>query len=117
MVIHTPNTISDSDGELCKMNFIYFSNEFPKGDLQDLLRLLHSHSKDKHHPILAQFIDEATRAVKEEVRALPSELKDLIPSFITILSWAEDGGLREGLICGAVDGVLLVVVQLAAYIG
>ncbi|KID65403.1 Non-reducing polyketide synthase [Metarhizium brunneum] len=117
MVIHTPNTISDSDGELCKMNFIYFSNEFPKGDLQDLLRLLHSHSKDKHHPVLAQFIDEATRAVKDEVRALPSELKDLIPSFTTILSWAEDGGLREGLICGAVDGVLLVVVQLAAYIG
>jgi monodictyphenone polyketide synthase len=99
------------------MDVVYFSNEFPKGDLQDLFRRLHNHSKDKTHPILAQFINEATWAVKEEVRQLPTELKRLIPPFETVLSWVENTELREGLICGAIDGVLLIVAQLAAYIG
>jgi len=99
------------------MELIYFSNEFPWDDLQSLFRRLHNHSKDKHHSILAQFINEATWAVKEEVRRLPTELKQLIPPFETVLSWAENTELRESLICGAVDGVLLVIVQLATYIG
>ncbi|KAL9094354.1 MAG: hypothetical protein Q9165_003495 [Trypethelium subeluteriae] len=99
------------------MELLFFSNEFPRDDLQDLFRRLHNHSKDKHHPILARFIDEATWTVKGEVRQLPAELKRLIPPFETILNWAENIELREGLLCGAIDGVLLVIVQLAAYIG
>ncbi|KAH8810943.1 putative polyketide synthase [Xylogone sp. PMI_703] len=117
MSIYTPVTNSDSDEDIRKMRLVYFSNEFPKEDLQDLFRRLHNHSKDRHYPFLAQFISEATWAIKDEVRQLPTELKQLIPPFETILSWAENPELREGLICGAVDGVLLVVVQLAAYIG
>ncbi|OKL55335.1 hypothetical protein UA08_09374 [Talaromyces atroroseus] len=99
------------------MKLVYFSNEFPRDDLQDLFRSLHNHSKDKHHSLLAQFIYEATWAIKDEVRNLPTELKKLIPPFDTLFSWAENTELREGLICGAVDGVLLIVVQLATYIG
>lgn len=116
MPIYTPTTSSDSDGDSLKMEFIYFSNEFPKEDLQDLFRRLHNHSKDTHHPLLARFIHEATLAVKDEVRRLPTELKQLIPPFETLFSWVENTELREGLICGAVDGVLLIVVQLATYI-
>ena len=99
------------------MDVVYFSNEFPKEDLQDLFRRLHNHSKDKRRPILARFINEATWAVKDEARRLPTELKKLIPPFEDVLSWAENTELREGLICGAIDGVLLIVVQLATYIG
>ena len=99
------------------MELVYFSNEYPKEDLQDLFRRLHNHSRDKHHPLLAQFLNEATSAVKDEIRRLPTELKQLIPPFETLLSWAENTELRQGLICGAVDGVLLIVVQLATYIG
>ena len=99
------------------MELVYFSNEFPRDDLQELFRRLHNHSKDKHHTMLAQFINETTWAIKDEVRLLPTELKQLIPPFETVLSWAEKPELREGLICGAVDGVLLVVIQLATYIG
>ena len=99
------------------MKLVYFSNEFPRDDLQDLFRRLHNHSKDKHHPNLAHFLNEATWAVKDEVRRLPNELKQLIPPFETILSWVENTELREGRICGAVDGVLLIVAQLATYIG
>lgn len=99
------------------MKLSYFSNEFPKEDLQDLFRHLHNHSKHTNHVILAQFLDEATRAVKEEIRSLPTALKRLIPPFTTLISWAENHTLREGPLCGAIDGVLLIVVQLATYIG
>lgn len=99
------------------MDVVYFSNEFPREDLQNLFRRLHNHSKGRQHPILAQFLDEATWAIKNEIQSLSSELRQLIPPFTTILSWAEATELREGLLCGAVDGVLLIVAQLATYIG
>ena len=117
MPVYTPTTSSDSDGDVNKMEVIYFSNEFPRDDLQDLFRRLHNHSKDSHHPLLAQFISETTWAIKDEIRKLPTEMRQLIPPFETIFSWAENTELREGLICGAVEGVLLIVVQLATYIG
>ncbi|KAH8701023.1 putative polyketide synthase [Talaromyces proteolyticus] len=117
MAVYTPTSSLGSDRELPKMELIYFSNEFPRDDLQDLFRRIHNQSKDKSHSILAQFIKEATLAIKDEIRHLPTELKQIIPPFDTLLSWAEDNELREGSMCGAVDGVLLIVVQLAAYIG
>lgn len=117
MPIYTPTTSSDSDGASPKMELVYFSNEFPREDLQDLFRRLHNHSKGKNHPVLARFIQEATWAVKDEIRRLPMELQQLIPPFETLLSWVENTEFREGLICGAVDGALLIVVQLATYIG
>lgn len=116
MPIYTPITDSDSDTDSPKMELVYFSNEFPRKDLQDIFRSLHNHSKIKHHPILTQFIHEATWVIKDEIRRLSTKLKQLIPSFETILSWAENAELRKDLICDAIDGVLLIVVQLATYI-
>lgn len=117
MAVHTPITDSESDEGFRKMELVYFSNEFPKDDLQNIFRRLHNHGKDKHYPVLTKFIQEATWAVKDEVRQLPNELKQLIPPFDTLLAWAENTQLREGLICSAVEGALLVLVQLATYIG
>ncbi|CAO2648474.1 Nn.00g077410.m01.CDS01 [Neocucurbitaria sp. VM-36] len=102
---------------MSKLEIIYFGNELPKEDLQDVFRKLHLHSKDKRHPLLARFITESTLAIKEEVSRLPSELKHHIPPFETILTWAEHNDLREGPICGAVDGVLLTIAQIGTYIG
>jgi monodictyphenone polyketide synthase len=98
------------------MEVICFNNEFPKEDLQDIFRLLHNRSKDRRHPLLAQFICEATLAVKDEANQLPHGLKQLIPPFETLFTWSENTELREGLLCGAVDGVLLVLVQISLYI-
>lgn len=120
MVIYTPKTPSrsDADSDMCKkMSLMYFNNDFPSGNLQDQLRHLHNHSKDNNHPVLARFIAEATRVIKEEIQSLPMELKTLILPFDNIFSWAENVELREGLVCGAVEGVLLITLQLAAYIG
>jgi monodictyphenone polyketide synthase len=115
--MYTPVTDSEPDEGPRKMELVYFSNEFPKEDLLDVFRRLHNHSKDRHFPTLTRFLLEATWAVKDEVRQLPTELKQLIPPFDTLLTWAENTKIRKSLICGAVDGVLLAVVQLATYIG
>ncbi|KAI8934142.1 Non-reducing polyketide synthase PKS8-1 [Plenodomus lindquistii] len=98
------------------MEIVYFSNEFPKEDLRDVFRQLHIQSKSSNHHTLAQFIAEATRAVKKEIENLPSSLKKLIPVFDTLESWSEHKQLREGQLCGAIDGVLLVLTQLSTYI-
>lgn len=98
------------------MEVVYVSNEFPKDDLGEILRQLHSQSKTTKHEILARFTRDATRAVKKEIERLPSNLKKQIPPFESLVSWAEQKELREGELCGAIDGVLLILVQLSIYI-
>jgi Starter unit:ACP transacylase in aflatoxin biosynthesis len=99
------------------LRLIYFSNELPHDDLQTLLRRLHNHAKDKRHRNLAQFLEEATSAVRDEVRKLPLETRRLVPSFESMHTLAADEKLRRGRLCGSIDGVLLCVVQLGFFIG
>lgn len=113
----TPSTNSISDLGTANMELVFFGNELPNGDLLDIFRKLHNHGKGRKYQMLAQFINDATVAVKEEIYKLPTELKKLFPPFESILSWVENTELREGILCGAVDGVLLVVFQIATYIG
>ncbi|KAK4496177.1 hypothetical protein PRZ48_012157 [Zasmidium cellare] len=98
------------------MEVTFFTNEFPKEELQDVFRKIQIRSKEQQHPLLAQFIAESTQAVKEEVAQLPSSLKHLIGPFDSLLTWAEDSALRDGPLCGSIDGVLLIIVQLCSYI-
>ena len=99
------------------MRLAYFSNEFPRDDLKGLFRHLLVHSKDTRYSTLARFINQATLAIHEEVRLLPVTLKTLVPPFETIFSLADHSALRNGPLGGAVEGMLLCVVQLAAIIG
>lgn len=109
---------SDSQEEHRKMKLAYFSNEFPHDDLHELVRRLHVHSKDRKHIILATFIEQATEAIREEIRLLPAALRALIPPFQTILNFADHSELRKGPpLCGAIDGVLLCAVELGTFIG
>ncbi|RWA08250.1 hypothetical protein EKO27_g6849 [Xylaria grammica] len=115
MVVYTPSRSSDNDG-ITKMKVIYFSNEFPNDDLQQLFRqLLHS-SKDRRHPHLARFLDEATLAVRDELGHLTPALRSLIPPFGTILDFAHFTDLRKGPLCGSIDGILLCVVEIGTLI-
>ena len=114
MVIYTP---SRSDTEVVgKMKLVYFSNEFPHDDLPNLLREIHQHSKDRRHPILAQFLEEATLAIRDEVRNLPGTLRTLIPPFETILNFSDFTELRRSQLCGSIDGILLCAVELGTLI-
>jgi monodictyphenone polyketide synthase len=100
-----------------KMKLIYFSNDFPQDDLQTVFRKLHNHSKNRRHPTLARFLEEATLAIREEVRRLPTTLRALIPPFESILNFAEFTDLRKGQLCGSIDGTLLCVLELGTLIG
>jgi len=96
---------------------IFFGNELPKGDIQDTFRKLHLRSKDAKHPLLARFISEATQALRDEVSELPSDIKQQIPAFDSILQWVNMIDLREGPLSGAVQGIVLVAAQVGVYIG
>lgn len=117
MVIYTPSHSDTTTSGPSKMKLVYFSNEFPHDDLQNLLRGLHQHSKDRRHPILARFLEEATLAIRDEVRQLPTALKALIPPFESILHFADFADLRKGQLCGSIDGILLCTVELGTLIG
>ncbi|KAI1328256.1 putative polyketide synthase [Xylariaceae sp. FL0255] len=112
----TPGT-SESANDIFKMKVIYFSNEFPHDDIKDLTRRLHSHSKDRQHAILAQFLHEASQALHDEVRLLTTTLRVQVPYFETIFNLVDHVKLRQGPLGGAVDGALLCAIQLATFIG
>lgn len=113
----TAETFTPSSMGMSSLEVIYFGNELPSEDLQDVFRKLHLHSKDARHPLLARFVAESTQAIKEEVMRLPAEIKQHVPPFETILSWAEHNDLRDGVLCGAVLGVLLSIAQIGTYVG
>nr|A0A4P8DJU2.1 RecName: Full=Atrochrysone carboxylic acid synthase; Short=ACAS; AltName: Full=Dimeric xanthone biosynthesis cluster PKS; AltName: Full=Non-reducing polyketide synthase dmx-nrPKS [Cryptosporiopsis sp. 8999]QCL09091.1 dmx-nrPKS [Cryptosporiopsis sp. 8999] len=99
------------------MKVAYFSNEFPHDDTRDLFRRLHVHSKDKRYPTLARFISEATSALRDEVAALPTALRALVPTFDSIFSLVDNTAVRQGRLGGAIDGVLLCALHIATFIG
>lgn len=108
---------TESFAEPTVMKIVYFGNELPHDDLRDLFRRLLNLSKDRQHRLLAAFIHEATVAVKDEVRQLPSAIRSQFPPLETIFDLANYDELRTGPLGGAVEAVLLCAVQLATFIG
>ncbi|OJJ96972.1 hypothetical protein ASPACDRAFT_33832 [Aspergillus aculeatus ATCC 16872] len=115
MVTYTPP--AEAQDLPTKLKVLYFSNEFPTDDLSTLLRRLHSHSKHSSHPILARFLSEATRVLRNEVSQLRMELGQLVPAFESVTTLAGETKLRKGPLAQSIDGVLLCVLQLGMYIG
>lgn len=113
----TPSSIAESSDEPLKMMVYYFGNEFPDGDINDIFRRLHNHSKTKQHLLVANFIEVATFVIREEVRSLPANLRVLFPPFETVFGLADNADLRNGPLGDCVNGMLLCVVQLATFIG
>jgi monodictyphenone polyketide synthase len=112
MSVITPST--DSQDDMSRSRLIYLGNELPNSDLQALFRRLQKHCNGRNHSILVSFLDEATLALRNEIRERPADERAQFPTFETILSLAENPGLGAS---GAVDGVLLCVFQIATYIG
>jgi hypothetical protein len=116
MAVFAPSNSEDSDFST-HMKLLYFSNEFPHDDLQTVFDELHTHSKNRRHHILARFLDEATIALRDEIKQLPTALKALIPPFETISNLINYPDLRKGQLCGSIDGILLCTVQIGTLIG
>ncbi|KAJ5297817.1 hypothetical protein N7508_008066 [Penicillium antarcticum] len=111
------SSIAESSDELLHMTVCYFGNEFPNGGTKDVFRQLHNHSKNRHHLLLANFIEAATLVIREEVRSLPTKLRTLFPPFETVFGLADSDDLRSGPLGDCVNGMLICVVQLATLIG
>ncbi|KAK9425979.1 putative Non-reducing polyketide synthase 8 [Seiridium unicorne] len=111
----TPST-SESPDNFSNMKLLYFSNEFPHDDLAGLARNLTILSKQRRHAHLARFLDNATGAVRGEVRLLPSSLRTEVPPFDSVFDFIEHTNLQKGELGASVDGVLLIVVQLGTLI-
>lgn len=95
---------------------VFFSNEFPNDDLQDLFRRLERHSKDKRFRFLATFLEECTAVVKEEALNLPQPLQSLLPPFQTMLALVDRGEFRYGPLGGALESVILCVLEIGMLI-
>lgn len=98
------------------MRVIYFSNEFQYDELPNLFRDLHQRSKSRDHPILARFFRDSTIAIQDEIRKLPSDLRRLVPTFETILTFVDFAELRKGPLSGSIDGLLLCIAELGTLI-
>lgn len=100
-----------------RAKLVFFGNEFPHDDLKELFRRLHRNTKDRQFRLLATFVQESTRVLKDEISKLPQLLKDQVPHFDTVLTLTEHGDFREGGLGAAMESVLLVVLQLGMLIG
>ena len=112
-----PSSIAESSDEAISISVYYFGNEFPHGDMNDVFRRLHNHSKNRQHLLLANFIEAATLIIREEVRSLSTNLRALFPPFETVFSLADNADLRSGPLGDCVNGMLVCAVQLATFIG
>lgn len=119
MSLFTPSSPSttSSDMSVGKMQIVHFHNEFPYDDLATMYREMLAHSKDRGHPVLARFLDEATQAIREEMRLLPVALRAIVPPFESILDFVDFKDLLKGPLAASVEAILLIVVELGIFIG
>ncbi|EFY95624.1 polyketide synthase [Metarhizium robertsii] len=96
---------------------VYFGNEFPNDDLNELFRKLLQHSKDRRFRSLSAFLDEASLVLQEEIAKLPHNVRSQVPHFDNIVTLSENGYLRELGLGAAMESALLIVLQLALFIG
>ncbi|KAK2596142.1 hypothetical protein QQS21_006419 [Conoideocrella luteorostrata] len=96
---------------------VYFGNEFPNDDLNELFRKLLQHSKDRRFRILGAFLDEAVLVLQEEIARLPHHVKSQVPHFDNIVTISENGYLRELGLGAAMESALLIILQLGLFIG
>jgi len=99
------------------MDLILFSNELLGDDLAEVLGRLHFHSKDKKHAYLSEFLQHATIAFRDEVGKLSDVNKSQVPYLESIHELCNHDDLRTGNISGAIEGVILVVLQIGLLIG
>ncbi|KAG8527863.1 Type I Iterative PKS [Bacidia gigantensis] len=112
----TPSSSSSEGINDFTSKLVYFSNEFPNDDLQDLFRRLQRNSKDRRFRQLSIFLDEATTVVKEEALKLPQAQQDLLPQFSSVLQLVDNGEFRQGPLGGALESALLCVLEIGMFI-
>lgn len=125
LAMNTPSTGSESSNDFVDefsydgltTNFIFFSNEFPNDDLKDLFRRLHRHSKDRRFTLLATFLENCARVLREETSRLPQHMRELIPPFEDLFTLVDGGQFRLGPLGASMESAFLCALQVAMIIG
>ncbi|KAJ5834965.1 hypothetical protein N7447_000991 [Penicillium robsamsonii] len=123
--MNTPSSASESSGDFVNdfstngftTNLIFFSNEFPNDDLKDVFRRLHRHSKDRRFTLLATFLENCARVLKEETSRLPQHLRELIPPFEDLFTLVDGGQFRLGPLGASMESAFLCALQVGMIIG
>lgn len=100
---------------------LYFSGEIPQcdpeGDQRALFRKLKLLRKERDHTTLASLLECVTLGLKDEIRRLSRPQRDLIPSFESVLDLTDQVvKLRKTRLGGAIERVLVLVVQLGSFV-
>lgn len=122
--IRGSRTLSTSKADIAIMNsakILYFSGEIPQcgpdGDQRALFRKLKLLSKERDHTTLASLLECVTLGLKDEIRRLSRPQRDLIPSFESVLDLTDHVvKLRKTRLGGAIERVLVLVVQLGSFV-
>ncbi|KAL4959540.1 type I polyketide synthase [Aspergillus stella-maris] len=99
------------------MKVIFFSNKFPIEDPSELFRSIRRKAQSAQHVILRQLLEEATTAVRDEIRLLPSELRAVVPPFNSILDLTDSWDWHRGPLSGTFECVFLCLASLCHFAG
>ncbi|KAL4946607.1 hypothetical protein BDV06DRAFT_218074 [Aspergillus oleicola] len=99
------------------MKIIFFSNKFPVEEPSELFRSIRRKAQSSQHVILRRLLEEATEAVRDEIRLLPPELRALLPPFNSILDLAESYNWHRGPLSGTFECVFLCLASLCLFLG
>ncbi|KAJ5909050.1 ketoacyl-synt-domain-containing protein [Penicillium taxi] len=96
---------------------LYFGNELPNDDVNELFRHLLQHSKDRRFRLLNAYLEESTLILQDEIAKLPHNVKSRVPYFDNIVTLSEQGYLRELGLGAAMESAFLLILQLGLFIG
>ncbi|OQE35213.1 hypothetical protein PENCOP_c014G02940 [Penicillium coprophilum] len=96
---------------------LYFGNEFPNDDVNEIFRRLQQHSKDRRFRLLNAYLEDSVLVLQDEVAKLPHSVKSRVPHFDNIATLSELGYLRELGLGAAMESAFLLILQLGLFIG
>lgn len=99
-----------------QLALFYFANGLPPDDIQDLFQRLRSQSKTESGWTLRAFVVQATNALREEIRQLPHHLRNPLTPLDNTLDLAVVPDWRRGPLAGALEGVLLCLIEIGSLI-
>ncbi|EDP47078.1 hypothetical protein KXW98_000949 [Aspergillus fumigatus] len=99
-----------------QLALFYFANGLPPDDIQDLFQRLRSQSKTESGWTLRAFVVQATNALREEIRQLPHHLRNPLTPLDNALDLAVVPDWRRGPLAGALEGVLLCLIEIGSLI-
>ncbi|KAL4796711.1 hypothetical protein BDV19DRAFT_387903 [Aspergillus venezuelensis] len=99
------------------MKVIFFSNKFPIEDPSELFRSIRRKAQSTQHVILRQLLEEATAAVRDEIRLLPAELRAAVPPFNSVLDLTDSWDWHRGPLSGTFECIFLCLASLCPFVG